>query len=168
MSTDRARYRGVNKSYHDQVKKLSTTVYILLTASSDKLLKNITVKIEALWDVGATITFIKPKIRNQPKQRMFRTGSFISVAGVGGLVKADFTVLSVFLASNFAIEYCPAYVVDFPVNFDMVIGMDIINMGDFSVCNTENKTSFSFVIPPLPERVNFSDKADVLNSRIKG
>ena len=54
-------------------------------------------------------------------------------------------------------------VVDFPGNFDMVIGMDIINMGDFAVCNADNKTSFSFIIPPLPNRINYSDIANALN-----
>ena len=163
MPTNFIEHRGFIKLYNGPINKLSTTVNILPTASADKVLKNIPVQIEALWDTGATLTFIKPKIRDQLKLRMFRTGSSISIAGVGGLVKADFTVLSLFLATNFAIEYCPAYVVDFPVNFDMVIGMDIINMGDFAVCNTENKTSFSFVVPPLPDRIDFTDKADALN-----
>jgi len=167
MPTNRVEYRGFIKSYYSSVNKLSTTVKILPIGSSDKNIKNSTVTIEALWDTGATLTFIKPRIRDQLKLRMFRTGSSISIAGVGGLVKADFTVLSIFLASNFEIEYCPAYVVDFPVNFDMVIGMDIINMGDFAVCNSENKTSFSFVVPPLPNRINFADKADVLNKQKK-
>jgi len=166
MPTDNTEYRGFIKSYDGLVNKLSTTVSILPTASSDKTLKDIPVNIKALWDTGATLTFIKPQLRDRLKLRMFRTGSSISIAGVGGLVKADFTVLAVFLASNFVIEYCPAYVVDFPVNIDMVIGMDIISMGDFAVCNAEDKTSFSFVVPPLPDRINFVDKADMLNNRI--
>ena len=168
MPTNSVEYRGFNKSYDRPVKKLSTTVSILSIASADKNLKNSLVEIQALWDTGATLTFIKPKLRDRLKLRMFRTGSSISIAGVGGLVKADFTFLSVYFASNFAIEYCPAYVVDFPVDFDMVIGMDIINMGDFAVCNTENRTSFSFVVPPLPDRINFADKADFLNRQVKG
>jgi hypothetical protein len=53
------------------------------------------------------------------------------------------------------------------INFDIIIGMDIINMGDFAVCNTENKTSFSFVVPPLPDRINFADKAEILNRQEK-
>jgi hypothetical protein len=57
------------------------------------------------------------------------------------------------------------YVVDFRVNFDLVIGMDIINMGDFSVCNTDAKTSFSFIIPPLSNRINYAYAADTLNNQ---
>jgi len=36
-------------------------------------------------------------------------------------------------------------------------------MGDFAVCNTENKTSFSFIIPPLPEKTDFTERAKQLN-----
>jgi hypothetical protein len=41
--------------------------------------------------------------------------------------------------------------------------MDIIGMGDFAVCNTSNETSFSFAVPPFPDRINFADKANAFN-----
>jgi len=56
--------------------------------------------------------------------------------------------------------------VDFPVNVDIIIGMDIINMGDFVVCNAENKTTFSFVVPPLPYKINLADNVKALNKQI--
>ena len=31
--------------------------------------------------------------------------------------------------------------------FDMLIGMDIINLGDFSITHKDNGTTFSFQIP---------------------
>lgn len=49
----------------------------------------------------------------------------------------------------------------------MLIGMDIIGMGDFAVCNTGNATSFTFAIPPFPDRLNFSEKAEMLNKKTK-
>jgi hypothetical protein len=60
---------------------------------------------------------------------------------------------------------CPVYVTDFPGDEDILIGMDIIGMGDFVVCNTDGKTSFSFAIPPLPERTNFVDDAKAANKK---
>jgi hypothetical protein len=167
MLTNHIEYRGFIKSFDRPVNKLATRVNILPIASSDKTLCNMPIEVNALWDTGTTLTFIKPEIRDRLKLRMVRVDSPASIAGLGGLVKADFTIVSIFLTSNFAIEYCPAYVVDFPVKFDMVIGIDIINMGDFAVCNTENKTSFSFVVPPLSDRINFSDKAEMLNRQKK-
>jgi hypothetical protein len=159
MPTNHIEYRSFIKSYDKSVNKLKTTLEIKPIASTDKNLYNELVKVNALWDTGATLSFIKPKLRDQLKLRMFRTGSSVSIAVVGGIVKADFTLLSMHLTNNFIIEYCPIYVVDLPVNFDMVIGMDIISMGDFALCNTNNKTSFSFVIPPLPDGINLSEKA---------
>jgi hypothetical protein len=169
MPINHTEHRGFIKSYDGPVNKLAATTNILPIASSDKTLCNMPFEVNALWDTGATLTFIKPKIRDHLKLRMVREGlSSVSIAGLGGLVKADFTIISILLTSNFIIEYCPAYVLDFPVKFDMVIGMDIINMGDFAVCNTENKTSFSFVVPPLPERINFADKAEMFKRQKKG
>jgi hypothetical protein len=165
MHTNHIEYRGFIKSYDGPVNKLATTANILPIASSDKTLSNTPFEINALWDTGATLTFIKPEIRDRLKLRMVRIDSPVSIAGLGGLVKADFTIISICLTPNFIIEYCPAYVIDFPVKFDVVIGMDIINMGDFAVCNAESKTSFSFVVPPLPDRINFADKAKMLNER---
>jgi len=60
-------------------------------------------------------------------------------------------------------HHCPVYVADFPGNADMLIGMDIINKGDFIICNTDNRTSFSFVMPPFPERTDFTQKAMSFN-----
>jgi hypothetical protein len=45
----------------------------------------------------------------------------------------------------------------------MVIGMDIIKKGDFAISNAENKTLFSFVIPPFPDKINLADKAEAAN-----
>jgi hypothetical protein len=96
---------------------------------------------------------------------MFRIGPSITISGIGGAVKANFTIMSIFLTYNLGIERCPVYVLDFPGNADIIIGMDIIKMGDFAACNSDGKTSFSFVMPPFPDRVNFVDKADALNKQ---
>jgi predicted aspartyl protease len=158
-------YRGFSKSYGRPVNKLTTVVNILPVLSADKNFRSIPVEIKALWDTGATLTFIKPKFRDQLQLHMARTESTAVIAGVGGMVKADFTFVSVILAQNFKIEYCPVYVLDFPVNVDMIIGMDIIKLGDFVICNTDNKTSFSFAIPPFPDRIDLADKVDEINKQ---
>ena len=153
MPINSIKYHGFIKSYDCLKNKLITTANLFPITSLSKDLRNTPVEIKALWDTGATLTFIKPKLCEQLKLGMARTGSSAVIAGVGGQVKADFTYLSIGLSNNFIIEYCPVYVTDFPVNVDMVIGMDIINMGDFSVCNTDTKTSFSFImrIPTIRE-----------------
>ena len=39
---------------------------------------------------------------------------------------------------------------------DILIGMDIITMGDFVITNADGKTLFSFVIPTLNNKISFS------------
>jgi len=165
MPINRIEYRGFIKSYDCPKNKLITTANIFPITSMDKNLRNMPTEVKALWDTGATLTFIKPALRDRLKLSMVRTESSAVIAGVGGRVKADFTYVSILLSRNFIIEYCPVYVVDFPVNVDIVIGMDIINMGDFVVSNTDAKTSFSFIVPPLPSRIDFSNMADTLNKK---
>jgi hypothetical protein len=46
----------------------------------------------------------------------------------------------------------------------MLIGMDIIGLGDFSISNGENSTLFSFAVPPFTNKVDLLEKAEVSNS----
>ena len=51
-------------------------------------------------------------------------------------------------------------------SIDLLIGMDIIQLGDFHISNTGGHTLFSFVVPPLPEQFDLTKKADVLNNQV--
>jgi len=159
------RYRGFSKSYDRPVNKLISTANILPLSSMEACLRNTPVEVKILWDTGASLTFIKPKIRDQLKLCMFKTDASATIAGVGGLFNADFTIISIQLNAYFTIEYCPVYVLDFPVNSDMIIGMDILSMGDFLVSSSNKKTTFSFVVPPLPENINLADRAKIYNKQ---
>jgi len=59
---------------------------------------------------------------------MFKTDASADIAGLGGIFKADFSIASIILTENLKIDYCPVHVLDYPVNYDMVIGMNIINI----------------------------------------
>jgi hypothetical protein len=121
----------------------------------------------ALWDTGATRSCIKPELKDRLKSYINWTGSPTTFAGIGGKVRANFTLVSLFIADNFELEGCPVYVLDFPGNTGILIGMDIIRIGDFAVCNADGKTSFSFAMPPFPDRINLADKADAFNKQNK-
>ena len=54
-------------------------------------------------------------------------------------IRSDFIIKDVFVLSSEIDKQ----------NLDIIIGMDIINLGDFSVSNYNGKTSFSFRIPSL-------------------
>jgi hypothetical protein len=162
---DPIEYRAFIKSYGKPVNRLITPAGLIPISSADKALRNTMVEVQTFWDTGSTLTCMKPRLRDRLRLLMARSDSPKYIAGIGGVVKADFTIVSILLASNFEIEYCPVHVLDFPSSADLLIGMDIIEMGDFAVCNMNNETSFSFIVPPLPERVNFVDSANTANKR---
>jgi hypothetical protein len=158
-------YRGFIQSYGELVDRLTTVIYLLPLASADTKIRDIPIKLTALWDTGAMMTCMKPRLREQLTLRVITPNPPMTISGVGGTVRADRTIASIFLAATFVVEYCPIYVLDFPGNADLIIGMDIIAMGDFAVCNTNGATSFSFAMPPFPDRINLADKADLLNKQ---
>jgi hypothetical protein len=46
---------------------------------------------------------------------------------------------------------------------DLLIGMDIILLGDFSISNCGGKTLFSFAIPPFENKTDLYEKALAVN-----
>ena len=48
---------------------------------------------------------------------------------------------------------------------DLLIGMDIIQLGDFFICNGGGKTLFSFAMPPFEDKTDFYEKALEVNKR---
>ena len=158
------KYSGLTVSYNNPVNSLIAPINILPLLIADKVSRSTQVRINALWDTGATVTCIKPELFDTLKLRLLDSINHTTIAGVGGKIAAKTTLLSLFITSSFEIAFCPVYVADFPGNADILIGMDIINKGDFIICNTNNKTSFSFVVPSLPERIDLAQKADVINN----
>jgi hypothetical protein len=52
-----------------------------------------------------------------------------------------------------------------PPTVDMLIGMDIILMGDLFICNADNRTLFSYAFPPLPDKIDLVDRAEELGKK---
>jgi len=157
-----AEYRAFFTTYMGVTDELTTPVGIVPLYTTGPAACEAPFKIEALWDTGAMSTFIKPALWDRLKLRPLENGH-TRFAGVGGIVEADVSLVNLFLTSELMIECCPVYVADFPGSADILIGMDIIGMGDFAVCNTDGKTSFSFVVPSFPNRINFTDQAEAAN-----
>jgi len=155
-------YRAFFVTYEGITGEINTPVGIRPINTTDPALCGVTVNVEALWDTGATATCIKPSLWERLKLCPFEPGR-TKFAGIGGSVIADVALVDLFLTSNLEIELCPIYVMDFPGDADILIGMDIIGMGDFVICNTDDKTSFSFAIPSFPDRINLADKAEITN-----
>ena len=157
------KHRGFDVLYNCSVKELITPVKFSPMLTTDKTFYNNPVEVEALWDTGSMVTCMKSSLWERLSICPFDTADRIELAGVGGRVKTKLTIANLILAPNLEIEYCPIYVLDFPGDADILIGMDIIKMGDFVVCNADEKTSFSFAVPPFPDRISLIEKAEAAN-----
>ena len=155
-------YRAFFTTYDGITDELTTPVIIRPLYTTDTAFRGISFEVEALWDTGATDTCVKPTLWERLKLRPLEFGRK-QFTGIGGNVTADLTFVNLLLTPKLEIVCSPVYITDFPGDADMLIGMDIIGLGDFIVCNANNKTSFSFAIPPFPDRINLADKAEIAN-----
>ncbi len=98
---------------------------------------------KALWDTGASCSVITKKIVSVLK--LVPTGKQ-KVYHANGDSVVNTYFINIILPNQVAI---PNLRVTEGIlsGFDMLIGMDVITRGDFSICNINGKTKFSFQIP---------------------
>jgi hypothetical protein len=111
---------------------------------------------EAIWDTGATASVITQAVID--KCGLKPTG-MVQVHGVHGVQPAETFLVNIRLPQGVAfanIQVTRGEVRD----ADVLIGMDIISQGDFSITNVGGKrTVFSFRVPSLVE-VDFVEQAN--------
>jgi len=99
----------------------------------------------AIWDTGATKSTIKQAVAEQLQLPLIRQAK---IFGVGGAYDTGVYLASLFLPNGIVIPELELIGCDNSLTCDMLIGMDIISLGDFLISNYDGKTVFSFVIPP--------------------
>lgn len=126
------------------------------TASYDhpqnKLIVEITVETEgkntkgvSLWDTGATNTCISPKIVRE--LGLVVTGKTL-MYGSTSARETNTYLVDLYLPNHVRVTDVRALEADLESQgIDVLVGMDIINLGDFAVSNYGGKTSFTFCIP---------------------
>jgi len=121
------------------------------------------IRTNILWDTGATYSSLSPKIVQSLGLRAIDT---IVVHGVNNATKiADVVIASITLSDSISLAGKRFSVIEIP-GADVLIGMDIIMLGDFAISNGEGKTQFSFVIPPFKNKIAFTEKANAINDRL--
>jgi predicted aspartyl protease len=110
-------------------------------------------KYHAIWDTGATGTVITNKVIQ--KCNLHPIG-IVEVHGISGRVRVNQYLINVWLPNKVIIPNIKATVAELK-DIDVLIGMDIINRGDFAVTNVNNKTVFSYRYPSV-ERIDFVKK----------
>ena len=122
------------------------------------------IKVFALWDTGATGSAITPNVVQKLSLKPFNR---VPVSGVNNTSEADVVKISIGLPNLVKVEDVNAMVCDLGGGIDLIIGMDIILLGDFSISNGNGKTLFSFAMPPFENKADLYEKALAVNKRNK-
>ncbi len=105
-----------------------------------------TLKVNALWDTGATHTSISYGLAKTLGLTSVGTGV---VTHAGGKSSCNRYIINLVLPNKITVVGVFVNECTLPTEFDMLIGMDIITGGDFSLTHFGGKTLFSFRIPSI-------------------
>lgn len=104
-------------------------------------------KFISIWDTGATGTVISQKVIDECGLKPISLAKVNTASQKDVLTTVYFT--SIILPNRIVIPQLRVIRGSIAGDADVLIGMDIINLGDFSVTNCEGKTVFSFRIPSI-------------------
>ena len=110
------------------------------------------VDVYALIDTGATATCISKTLAKKLKLKVIGQ-SMMNTAG--GLKKANRYIIDLKLPNEISFENVRAVEFIGNTNFDILIGMDILMLGDLAITNAEKRTMTSFRVPPAPVHIDF-------------
>lgn len=116
----------------------------------------------ALWDTGASNTCISHRLVND--LHLIPT-SKAKVRTANEFVETDVYCIDIVLPNNLTIKGVMAQALDL-FDCDLLIGMDIIKFGDFSVTTNNGKTKFSFRTPSV-KHIDFVKEIDEQNKALK-
>ena len=122
------------------VRAVVTDVGLVLGTTEDSTR---VVKTRALWDTGAVTSVIDKSLVKKLGLVPFDTGRAYTAQG---FYDSSMYLLDVMLPNNIIVKGLRVGDGEFQ-GFDMLLGMDVISLGDFHLTNDGN-TVFKFVIPP--------------------
>jgi len=154
---EKIQYHPLDFEYRKIVREISTpvTLYSSFSSSEGKI-----VTTSAVWDTGANHSVLSPKIVRELELCAIDTKWVYGINNSNCL--SDVVIATVGFTGDLVLTNRRFSVNNIP-GTDVLIGMDIIMMGNFVINNTDGKTLFSFVIPPIKEKISFSKMVDVLD-----
>lgn len=142
-------FSGFTQTYNARAKDIISEGHV---SPSEKYLKELTklpsntIKVKALWDTGATNSAITSSLAK--KLKLLPIGK-AQVEYGGSTAITNVYLVNIFLPNKFIIPFNQVTECKDSTKFDLIIGMDIINRGDFSITNVGAKTVFSFRMPSI-------------------
>ena len=101
---------------------------------------------KAVWDTGATETTITEDLAK--KLGLYKINE-VMVSGVTGSAVCSTYLIALSLPNGIIIPEIEVADCAGNIGCDVLIGMDVIGMGDFAVCNVSGNTTFSFRVPSV-------------------
>ncbi|MBO6195188.1 MAG: retropepsin-like domain-containing protein [Bacilli bacterium] len=123
---------------------LKTPIGIYTTEGFNKSFKGVKKHYIALWDTGSTMTVISEELAKE--MNLEPVGEMVAETA-GGRYVAKKYIISLHLPNRLNIENVMISSGKLGPGIDILIGMDIITLGDFAITNYNNKTVFSFRFP---------------------
>jgi len=134
---------GFTATFKGIVRSLNTKVKVESTVNSAEKLE-----IRALWDTGASCSLIRPEVAAKLDLKVLSKTLMSTPSDKD--VPTNVYLINIYLPNGAKIMNIRA-LEGTPNVCDMLIGMDVINMGDFAVTNYNGRTMFSFRIPSMTE-----------------
>lgn len=100
----------------------------------------------ALWDTGATGTTITKRVA---AELQLQPVGMVLCHHAQGRTTVPRYLVNLFLPSRVGVPMLSVVETDLSGGIDVLIGMDVISMGDFLISNHGSKTCFSFQLPSL-------------------
>ncbi len=111
------------------------------------------IKQNALVDTGATGSCVSKKFAQAVKLQYF---SMSTVCNSHGKVVVPLYYVDVFLPNGVMFQNIKVTEFNSDADFDFIIGMDILSLGDVSITNAGGKMLFSFRMPPNNEHIDYT------------
>jgi len=151
-------YSAFTTDFHCRINTLATNVFLSLPynpTNDNKIAEPKRIEYTAIWDTGASSSVITKQVVNDLNLKPI---SKAEVHGVGGTKIEDVYLINIYLPNKVAIMYTKVIECEkLTGNFNALIGMDIIGMGDFVVTNFEGKTLMSYRVPSV-KRIDFVEE----------
>lgn len=118
-----------------------------------------------IWDTGATHSVITDKVM---KALNLSPVDMVPVSGVNSREIRPVCLVNIVLPNHIILPARRVTVCNLnSTNYDLLIGMDIISLGDFSISNRDGLTHFTFAMPSFQNRTDLLDKANAVNGHKK-
>lgn len=152
------------KSYTQEYKGLANALRekVVISANTNVYPNSKYGEYICVFDTGATSSAINTKIARECNLTPI-TKARVSTAG--GVKIQDVYLVDIKLPTG-TIQNVRATAMEEINGTDVLIGMDIITLGDFAITNVNNNTTFSFRIPSC-ETIDYVEQAHKLKKKIK-